>query len=116
LQHVYGLPVHRATNDIDFGIIVESWDEYTRLRDDLIIDKGFQPYRTMTQRLVHESGLIIDLIPFGGLEEVRGQISWPPDFSVVMSTVGFREAYDNSVEVCVTDDRIVKVACWLASR
>jgi predicted nucleotidyltransferase len=25
LQHVYDLPVHRATNDIDFGIIVESW-------------------------------------------------------------------------------------------
>ena len=41
LQYVYDLPVHRATNDIDFGIIVESWDEFTKLRDDLIIDKNF---------------------------------------------------------------------------
>jgi len=39
LQYVYDLKVHRATNDIDFGIIVESWDEFTRLRDDLIVDK-----------------------------------------------------------------------------
>jgi predicted nucleotidyltransferase len=29
LQHVYNLPVRRATNDIDFGIIIESWDEFT---------------------------------------------------------------------------------------
>jgi predicted nucleotidyltransferase len=64
----------------------------------------------MTQRLVHESALLIDLVPFGGLEEIRGQISWPPDFSIVMSTVGFREAYDHSVEVRIADDLIVKVA------
>lgn len=96
LQYIYDLPVHRATNDIDFGIIVESWNKFTKLRDDLIVDKKFQPHRTMRQRLVHESGLLIDLVPFGGLEEVSGRISWPPDFSIVMSTVGFREAYDHS--------------------
>lgn len=64
----------------------------------------------MRQRLVHESGLLIDLVPFGDLEEVSGQISWPPDFSIVMSTVGFREAYDHSIEVRITDDLIVRVA------
>ena len=32
LQYVYNLAVHRATNDIDFGIIVESWDEFAKLR------------------------------------------------------------------------------------
>ena len=110
LQYVYDLPVHRATNDIDFGIIVESWAEFTKLRDNLIADKKFQPHRTMKQRLDHESGLLIDLVPFGDLEEVSGQISWPPDFSIVMSTVGFREAYDNSVEVRIADDPIVRVA------
>jgi len=110
LQYVYDLPVHRATNDIDFGIIVESWDEFTKLRDNLIVDKKFQSHRIMRQRLVHESGLLIDLVPFGDLEEVSGQISWPPDFSIVMSTVGFREAYDHSIEVCITEDLIVRVA------
>jgi len=110
LQYIYDLPVHRATNDIDFGIIVESWNKFTKLRDNLIVDKKFQPHRTMRQRLVHESGLLIDLVPFGDLEEVSGQISWPPDFSIVMSTVGFREAYDHSIEVRITDDLIVRVA------
>ena len=110
LQYAYDLPVHRATNDIDFGIVVESWDEFTELRDSLIASKRFQSHRTMRQRLVHESGLLIDLIPFGGLEEVSDQISWPPDFSIVMSTVGFREAYDNSFEVRIADDLTVRVA------
>ena len=63
----------------------------------------------MKQRLDHESGLLIDLVPFGDLEEVSGQISWPPDFSIVMSTVGFREAYNNSEEVRIADDLIVRV-------
>jgi len=104
LQYVYDLPIHRATNDIDFGIIVESWDEFTKLRDSLIAINKFQPHRTMRHRLIHESGLLIDLIPFGNLEKVSGQISWPPDFSIVMSTVGFQEAFDNSVEVRIADN------------
>jgi len=63
----------------------------------------------MRQRLVHQSGLLIDLIPFGALEEDSHQISWPPDFSIVMSTAGFAEAYDNSVEIRIADDLIVRV-------
>ena len=110
LQYVYDLPIHRATNDIDFGIIVGSWDEFIRVRDALIANKSFQSHKTMRQRLIHESGLLVDLVPFGGLEEVSGQISWPPDFSIVMSTIGFREAYDHSIEVRIADNLIVRVA------
>ena len=66
LQYIYDLPVHRATNDIDFGIVIESWAEFSRLRDALTASKRFQPHKTMNQRLVHESALLIDLVPFGG--------------------------------------------------
>ena len=110
LQYAYDLPVNRATNDIDFGVIVESWNEFTKLRNNMIVEGKFQPHMIMTQRLIHQSGLLIDLVPFGALEGVSGQISWPPDFSIVMSTVGFREAYDNSINVRIADDLIVKVA------
>ncbi|HEX7333410.1 MAG TPA: nucleotidyl transferase AbiEii/AbiGii toxin family protein [Pyrinomonadaceae bacterium] len=110
VQYAYDLPVQRITNDIDFGIVVESWDQFIRLGDSLIASKSFQSHKKVRQRLVHETGLFIDLVPFGGLEEVSGQISWPPDFSIVMSTVGFREAFDNSVQVRITGDLIVRVA------
>jgi len=41
LQYAYGLPVRRATNDIDFGIVLETWDEFARLRNALITGKVF---------------------------------------------------------------------------
>jgi len=110
LQYAYELPVQRATNDIDFGVVVDDWDEFTKLKDKLIASEKFGPHKGMNQRLVHQSGLLIDLIPFGDLEEPRGQIAWPPDFSIVMSTVGFKEAYDNSIHVRIADDLVVKVA------
>lgn len=110
LQYAYDLPVGRATNDIDFAIVVESWDEFSRLRNALIASKKFRSHKTMRQRLVHENGFLIDLVPFGDLEKPSGQIAWPPDFSVVMSTVGFREAYDNSITVRIAVDLVVKVA------
>ena len=44
LQYAYDLPVHRVTNDIDFGIVVEAWEEFGWLREALITDEGFQPH------------------------------------------------------------------------
>lgn len=41
LQYVYDLRIHRATDDIDFGIIVESWDEFAKLRDNLMSRRSF---------------------------------------------------------------------------
>jgi predicted nucleotidyltransferase len=73
LQYVHDLPVHRATNDIDFGIIVESWDEFAKLRVGLITTNKFQPHRTMRHRLIHETGFLVDLVPFGG----SGGCQWP---------------------------------------
>jgi predicted nucleotidyltransferase len=110
LQYAHNLPVRRATNDIDFGIVMESWDEFAKLRGALITSEGFQPHKSMRQRLLHEEGALIDLVPFGELERAAGEIAWPPDFSIVMSTVGFREAYANSIDTRLADDLVVRVA------
>jgi predicted nucleotidyltransferase len=110
LQHTYDIPVLRATDDYDFGIVVENWDEFIKLRDLLVAQENFQRHPTKQQRLLHAEGAIVDLVPFGQLEESAGVIAWPPDFSVVMSTVGFREAYENSIEIRLAPDLIVRVA------
>jgi predicted nucleotidyltransferase len=109
LRYAYDVPVSRATNDIDFGIVVETWDEFARLRDALVSGEGFQLHPHQQQRLLHEAGAIIDLVPFGNLEQSRGLIVWPPDFAIEMSTVGFREAYADSLDVRLDDDLVVRV-------
>jgi len=110
LQYAYDVPVHRATNDIDFGIVVETWEEFAHLRDNLIGNDGFHAYPHQQQRLIHQGGAIIDLVPFGNLERTKGLIAWPPDFAIEMSTVGFREAYASSINVRLANDLVVKVA------
>lgn len=109
LQYAHNLPVYRATNDIDFGIAVESWDEFKNLREALIASQDFKAHKTMTQRLLHKDGFLIDLVPFGDLEQRKGVIAWPPDFSIVMSTIGFREAYANSIRVRIAGRLVVRV-------
>lgn len=110
LQYTYDIPVPRATDDFDFGIVLENWDEFIKLRDALVTRENFRQHPTKQQRLIHAGGAIVDLVPFGELEERPGVIAWPPDFSVVMSTVGFRQAYESSIDVRIADDLLVKVA------
>jgi predicted nucleotidyltransferase len=43
LVNVHGLRPGRATRDIDFGIAVESWDQFARLKERLIATGDFQP-------------------------------------------------------------------------
>jgi len=36
LVHVHGLRAGRATRDLDFGIAVEGWDQFARLKEVLV--------------------------------------------------------------------------------
>lgn len=110
LRHGHNLPSQRMTNDVDFGIALDSWGEFARLRDALINTEQFTPHPTTRQRLISAGGTIIDLVPFGSLEDPPGTISWPPDFSTVMSTIGFSEAYSHTLRVRLADDLVVRVA------
>src|SRR6266404_5226884 len=49
LVNVHGLRPGRATRDIDFGIAVESWDHFARLKEDLIATGDFQSDRRALQ-------------------------------------------------------------------
>ena len=62
LQYAYDLPIHRATNDIDFGIVVETWDEFARLREALITDEVFN--RTLISNSVYYTKREQSLISF----------------------------------------------------
>src|SRR5271155_2699669 len=71
LVNVHGLRPGRATRDIDFGIAVESWDQFARLKDGLVATGDFESDRRAMQRLLysdHGAGfsIPIDLIPFRG--------------------------------------------------
>ncbi len=94
LDYVYRIPVARLTRDIDIGIHVSSWSEFEILRNKLIADADFVPDTHRLHRLhMPSSGVPLDIVPFGGVEDRNRRIAWPPDGATVMSLVGFAEAF-----------------------
>lgn len=90
----FGIGVVRATRDIDFGIRVANWDEFERLVG-LLRDDNWQCAKKQQHRFVHESGVPVDLIPFGAIETEEGEIRWPPHFNEALSVIGFGDAYSD---------------------
>lgn len=94
LDYIYQVPVARLTRDIDVGIQVSSWSEFEGLRERLISDAAFTPDAHRLHRLfMPSSGVPLDIVPFGGIEDSERRIAWPPEGETVMSLLGFAEAF-----------------------
>jgi predicted nucleotidyltransferase len=98
LEYGYGIEPIRATNDIDLGVEVSGWDQYTKLRDDLVATGKFEPTGE-PQRLRYKRSVLIDIIPFVAIADPNGSFTWPPDHEVEMSTLGFNESYQHALTV-----------------
>lgn len=109
LEMVYKLPRGRATEDVDFAVMVESWDHYQALVHRICADTRFHQDSKQTQRLQLSDNGVIELIPFGGVESDGNVVRWPPDGDFVMSVAGFREACDDAVPVLVNDTLMAHV-------
>lgn len=88
----------RITRDIDFAVMVATWEEYERLKEGLI-KKGFskttEPYRMVWS----PDGTIIDLLPFGSIE--RGHSVFFPDSDLELVVAGFKEVLNDVTPLSV---------------
>ncbi|EOA8959576.1 nucleotidyl transferase AbiEii/AbiGii toxin family protein [Vibrio harveyi] len=98
LHGVFGHPPIRATRDIDTALLVSSWDEFESIKQSLL-SSGLEETEQAHRLKEPESGLPIDIIPFGDLADPKGQIQWPPSHDITMSVVGFKEAYDTAITI-----------------
>jgi predicted nucleotidyltransferase len=109
LRHVFGRSPGRQTLDVDFGIAVESWQQFETLKSALVRHAQFNPHPKQKQRLIDTTnGVVVDLIPFGGVER-DSSIFWPPDEDIVMRVTGFSDALRSAVPVEVAPDLVVPV-------
>jgi len=115
LVNVHGLRPGRATRDIDFGIAIESWEQFARLKERLAATGDFAPDRKALQRLIYTDqaagfSIPIDLIPFRGVASPGRTIAWPPRQDVVMNVAGFEEALASAISVEIEVGLTVRVA------
>ena len=106
----HDIRIKRATEDVDCGIRVRSWEEDARLREALIRTTEFRQDLKQRQRLIYRERIKVDLVPFGVIEDEEGKILWPPEMDFEMNTLGFVEAYLDSVTVRVAEDIELKTA------
>lgn len=88
MHYGYQAPLERATQDVDFGIQVPGWDAFFALRARLE-EMGFSSAKVEHQ-LYGPEGTPIDIVPFGGNQDERAEICWPPDGNFIMSALGFQ--------------------------
>lgn len=97
MHYAYGAAIQQATQDIDFAVQVPDWRAFEICRAALIA-AGFEE-RPQRHRLRSPGGILIDIVPFGGVENAAADIHWPPDGARVMNMLGFREALENAQQV-----------------
>lgn len=110
LELRHGFKAQRATNDVDFGIRVGGWEEFEALKRALVGTGRYIPGPNKAQRLIAKDGGIIDIVPFGEVEDARGRITWPPEHDIVMNALGFEEAFEHAVRVRVAEDLEARVS------
>lgn len=111
LHHVFGRPPGRRTLDVDLGIAVRDWDHFQMLKNNLVEQGGFKVHARMVQRLIYpsEPSVVVDLIPFGGVEAGDRTIAWPPEEDIVMRVTGFSDGLNSAVPVRLDENLVIPV-------
>ena len=102
LKHGYGIEPRRKTGDIDVGVEVANWEQFEKLKESLIATSQFS--LTPDKQRLRCGTILIDILPFGPITDEDKKISWPPEHELIMSMVGFEEAYEHSVTVRLSSD------------
>jgi predicted nucleotidyltransferase len=97
-EYIYSIRPPVATADIDFGVMAETWEDFSRLRKRLLDVNSFIDVDSRFKFKDHSTNVPIDIVPFGGLEDPSGSITFGYG-GKNLTTAGFREAIASSIEV-----------------
>ena len=103
----FGLPIKRATADIDFAINIDTWDTFKVITTSLVKDHGFSRTKSEHRFDLPDSKLWIDIIPFGAIADKNGKYRWPNEPEKEISILGFQEALDTAIVCQVSDDPVI---------
>jgi predicted nucleotidyltransferase len=109
LQDGYTIRTPRVTLDVDIGVSVSSWDEFTRLIETLVSVENFK--RTEIEHRLESptlSKINVDILPFGAIEGEKRTILWRQG-NHEMNMAGFNEAYKAAVNVKISSSPAIAV-------
>jgi len=108
LEHVHDMSKERRTMDVDIGVMVGSWAEFSEFSEAMTA-RGFERQLAVAHRFRSNEGVLIDVVPFGGLADAEGFISWPPDDNPTMRVTGFDDALRHCLRVEIGPGQVMNV-------
>lgn len=109
LEHVHGMRADRATQDTDFAVHIDDWDQFESLGTLLMESFGWRKDGKQAQRFYSAADRMVDLVPCGDVAE-EDAITWPPDHSHRMDVRGFELAMSEGVHIEYDEGREVTIA------
>lgn len=107
-EHCYNIRSPRRTKDIDLGVEVADWDNFSKLTEALLATGKFSSAREK-QRFLFNEEVFIDIVPFGPISDKDKKISWPPEHEIFMTMLGFEEAYEDSITVRLSSEPVLDI-------
>jgi len=95
MSGIHGIKPRRTTSDIDFAVCINDKGAYEALKDYLIAEEGFSPYKENAFVLIDKDGMEVDLLPFGAIEEEDGRVVVQGTGYTSIHVDGFKEVYDD---------------------
>lgn len=112
MVHGFGAKLERGTRDVDFAVDVATWEAFSRLSA-VLVELGFKSDTAQPHKLhfvdSESSPWEIDMVPFGQLADPEHAIHWPPDQAFTMSVLGFDEARQHALRVCISNNLRIEV-------
>jgi predicted nucleotidyltransferase len=108
-EKIHGQPSGRFTHDWDLGVQVEDWSRFRALERQLTGHHGFEANGRQRQRVHAPNGIIVDLIPFGGVEGDDASIRWDGAAGHRLNVAGFRQSAEAAYRVCLNDRVTIRV-------
>jgi predicted nucleotidyltransferase len=106
MQDGYNIRSPRVTHDVDIGVGISLWEEYSRLIERLTSADKFK--RTAVEHCYESPEQIkVDILPFGAIAGPEQKIQWPKDKRAVSMT-GFNDAYKAALTVTISSSPYIR--------
>jgi predicted nucleotidyltransferase len=100
---------------VDVAFALAGWEQFQQVKDRLIAAGRFTATSNVVHRLLFSPDgrfprCMVDLLPFGGVEQPRSTIAWPPDMQILMNVAGYADALKTALPIQIEPGLIIRVA------
>lgn len=97
MSGINSIPPKRTTGDIDFAVFINDKGIYEQLKEYLIKNENFSPFKENAFVLIWKDGTEVDLLPFGAVEDEDRKVTVSGTGYTSVHVDGFKEVHDQEL-------------------